>query len=124
MLHCGRTGHLAVTPDGPRGPRRKVQPGLIWLAARTGLPIVPMSFAYQSAWRMHSWDRFVLPCPWSDVVMVTTAPIHVPEDVRKAQLEVYCLRVEEALRRAELAAERLVGRAGRPKESAPAREAA
>ena len=124
MLRVGRTGHLAVTPDGPRGPRRQVQPGVVYLAARTGLPIVPMGFAYRRAWRLPSWDRFVLPCPGSDVVLVTTEPIHVPPDVRKEQLEVYRRRVEDALRRADEAAEKMVGNAHPANENAAARRAA
>ena len=124
MLRLSRTAHLAVTPDGPRGPRRRVQPGVVYLAARTGLPIVPMGFAYRRAWRLPSWDRFALPCPGSDVVLVTTEPVHVPPDVRKEQLEVYRLRVEDALLRAEEAAQRLVGNADLPNENAPTRTAA
>ena len=46
MVKLARSTHLAITPDGPRGPRRQVQPGLVYLAARTGLPIVPVGFAY------------------------------------------------------------------------------
>src|SRR2546421_133417 len=69
MLRCRGT-HLVVTPDGPRGPRRQVQPGMIWLAARTGLPIVPVAFAYSRAWRLMSWDRMALPCPFSSAVGV------------------------------------------------------
>src|SRR5260370_1411263 len=46
MLHAGQTAHLAITPDGPRGPRRQVQPGLIYVSARTGLPIVPIGMAF------------------------------------------------------------------------------
>ena len=124
MLRRGRATHLAVTPDGPRGPRRKVQPGLVYLAARTGLPIVPMGLAYGRVSRMRSWDRFALPWPGSEVVLVTTEPIHVPADVRKEQLELYRLRVEDALRRADETAERLVGTPADAKENAPAREAA
>src|SRR5262245_31959256 len=63
MLRLGREAHLAVTPDGPRGPRRKVQQGLVYLAARTGMPIVPIGIGYSKAWRMQSWDRFALPKP-------------------------------------------------------------
>jgi lysophospholipid acyltransferase (LPLAT)-like uncharacterized protein len=110
LLRQGRVGHLAVTPDGPRGPRRKVQPGLVYLAARTGLPVVAGGFAFGAAWRMRSWDHFALPRPWSSVVCVTAPPIHVPADVSKEQMEAYRIRVEEALGAATAAAERrLVG---------------
>jgi lysophospholipid acyltransferase (LPLAT)-like uncharacterized protein len=124
MMRLARTAHLAVTPDGPRGPRRRVQPGVVYLAARTGLPIVPMGFAYRRAWRLPTWDRFVLPCPWSDVVLVTTEPIHVPPDVRKEQMEAWRLRVEDAIRQADEAAEQMLGRRSPLKENALARKAA
>ena len=106
--------HLVVTPDGPRGPRRTVQPGLVYLAAKTGLPIIALGFAYSRAWRARSWDRLAVPLPWSSVVCVQAEPIHVPEDVRKEQLETYRLRVADAFRRADEAAQRLMGAAARP----------
>ncbi|HVS36397.1 MAG TPA: lysophospholipid acyltransferase family protein [Gemmataceae bacterium] len=124
MMRLARTQHLVVTPDGPRGPRRCVQPGLVYLASRTGLPIVPVSVAYRRAWRTPTWDRFAMPFPWSDVVVVTTAPIHVPPDARKEQLELHRQRVEEAMRQADEAAERMLGRCGSPKKTAAARRAA
>jgi lysophospholipid acyltransferase (LPLAT)-like uncharacterized protein len=111
MLRKGKHAHLAITPDGPRGPRRRVQPGLVYLAAWTGLPIVPIGFAFHRAWRMRSWDRFALPHPYSGVECVTTDLIHVPEDADREQLEQYRRQVEEALNRATAAAER---RAGNP----------
>jgi lysophospholipid acyltransferase (LPLAT)-like uncharacterized protein len=108
MVRRGRTAHLAITPDGPRGPRRRVQPGLIYLAARTGLPIVPFGIAFSGAWRMRSWDRFALPHPFSEAVCVTTEPIRVPDGADKDGLEGYRLLVEQALERATAEAERVV----------------
>jgi lysophospholipid acyltransferase (LPLAT)-like uncharacterized protein len=107
MIQLAGKSHLAVTPDGPRGPRRKVQAGLVFLAARTGLPIVPMGIAWRRAWRMKSWDRFALPVPWSRASLVTAEPIRVPESVDKAELEVYRKRVEQALEHATAVAERI-----------------
>src|SRR5206468_6190352 len=46
MLRDGGASHLAITPDGPRGPRRRVQPGVSFLASRTGLPVVPMGIGH------------------------------------------------------------------------------
>jgi lysophospholipid acyltransferase (LPLAT)-like uncharacterized protein len=110
MLRLSRSAHLAITPDGPRGPRRKVQPGVVYLAARTGLPIVPIGIAFQRAWRMRSWDRFAVPHPWSAAVCVTTAPISVPDNLAKDQLEHYRLEVENAMNAATEAAEKIVNR--------------
>ena len=81
--------HLVVTPDGPQGPRRVVQPGLIYLSARTGLPIVPVGFAFHKDWRCNSWDRFALPCPLSPAVGVLGAPIVVPPDAGKNDMEAW-----------------------------------
>jgi lysophospholipid acyltransferase (LPLAT)-like uncharacterized protein len=108
MVRRSRSAHLAITPDGPRGPRRQVQAGVVYLAALTGLPIVPFGIAFERAWRMSSWDRFAAPWPWSGAVCVTAEPISVPEDIRKDQLEEYRMRVQQAMEAASEAAERIV----------------
>jgi lysophospholipid acyltransferase (LPLAT)-like uncharacterized protein len=115
MLRFGDHVHLGITPDGPRGPRRRVKAGLVYLAARTGLPIVPVGFAFHRAWRLRSWDRFALPWPWSAVECVTTDPVVVPEGADKDELEAYQLRVEQALNLATQVAERRAG--FRPRKS-------
>jgi lysophospholipid acyltransferase (LPLAT)-like uncharacterized protein len=107
LLDVSSRGHLGVTPDGPRGPRRQVQMGLIYLAAKTGLPIVPVGYAFHGAWRMNSWDRFAVPRPWSGVTCVTAEPVSVPQRVDKKQLELYRQQVQDALNSATEAAERL-----------------
>ncbi len=106
LLKAGRVGHLALTPDGPQGPRRRVQPGLIYLAARTGLPIVPVGFGLDRPWRMASWDRFALPRPGSRARCVTGLPIAVPADAEKDALEAYRCQVEASLLAVTAAAER------------------
>jgi lysophospholipid acyltransferase (LPLAT)-like uncharacterized protein len=97
MLRLSRNSHLAITPDGPRGPRRRVQMGLIYLAARTELPIVPTGIGFRRPWRLKSWDRFAVPRPWSPGTCVTGEPIRIPPDADKDQLEGYRLEVEQAL---------------------------
>lgn len=78
---------LAVTPDGPRGPRYRLQPGVIGLAAATGLPIVIASF--QAAWKKEvpSWDRFQIPLPGSRVTVFISDRIHVPREPDEAERE-------------------------------------
>ncbi len=110
MVRRSRSAHLAITPDGPRGPRRQIQAGVVYLAALTGLPIVPFGIAFERAWRMSSWDRFAVPWPWSGAVCVTAEPIVVPENIRKDQLEPYRLRVQNAMDSVSDAAERIVKR--------------
>jgi lysophospholipid acyltransferase (LPLAT)-like uncharacterized protein len=109
MLRLGRCSHLAITPDGPRGPRRQVQPGLVYLAARTGLAIVPAGIAYERAWRMRSWDRFGLPWPWSTAWCLTGEAIHVPSDADRETLERYRLRVQQRIDELQQQAEQWAG---------------
>lgn len=106
LLRQGRKTHLAITPDGPRGPRRKVQQGLVYVAARTGLPIVAVGIGFGAAWRMASWDRFALPKPFSAAVCVTDELIEVPQDADRATMDEFTERVEKAMQRVNDLAER------------------
>jgi lysophospholipid acyltransferase (LPLAT)-like uncharacterized protein len=89
--------HLGVTPDGPRGPRRQVQRGVIYLSSRLGLPIVPAGFGCERPWRMKSWDRFVVPRPFTRARCVTGEPILVPPDAERDLLEEYRQEVQQRL---------------------------
>jgi len=68
---------IAFTPDGPRGPLREVQAGVILAAAATGLPILPVAVAATRAKLLRSWDRFVVPLPFSTVHFVYGEPLAV-----------------------------------------------
>lgn len=106
LLRVGKKGnHVGVTPDGPRGPRRQVQPGIIYLASRTGLPIIPVGVGFRRPWRMRSWDRFALPRPWSDAALVTGEPISVPPDLDREAIERYRQLLEQALHEVTATAE-------------------
>ncbi len=106
MVELGKTSHLVITPDGPRGPRRQVKMGAIYVASQTGMPIVPCGCGYSSAWRMKSWDQFKFPRPFSKGCGITIPPIFVPKNATKDDLESYRLEVEEKFLAATLAAER------------------
>jgi lysophospholipid acyltransferase (LPLAT)-like uncharacterized protein len=95
MLRHAQQTHLAITPDGPRGPRRQIQPGVVYLAARTGSALVPTAFGYRRPWRLGSWDRFAIPKPGTLGTCVTGAPIVIPEDANRCQLESYRRLLEE-----------------------------
>jgi len=61
-------GHaIAITPDGPAGPARQVKPGVLRAARQAGVPILPVSAWTEDAWRLHSWDRLVVPRPFARV---------------------------------------------------------
>jgi lysophospholipid acyltransferase (LPLAT)-like uncharacterized protein len=94
-----RERHLAVTPDGPRGPRRVVQPGVIYLASRTGMRIVPIGVGYGRAWRVKSWDAFAIPKPLSRVRCVFGHPLIIPPDLSTDGLEPHTLRLQAMLDR-------------------------
>lgn len=92
---------LVITPDGPRGPQHSINQGLAWMARVTGYPIVPVGFACDRAWRLKSWDRFTIPKPWSRVVMVYGAPIHVEDRGSEEGLTAASASVRQALFEAE-----------------------
>lgn len=105
MIRLNGSGHLAFTPDGPRGPRRRLQQGIIYAASRTGLPIVPIGFAYDRLRRAKSWDQFALPMPFATCYTITLEPIAVPPNITPETLEPYRLLVEAAMHRAGAIAE-------------------
>lgn len=105
MKRLGNTSHLAITPDGPKGPRRTLHMGLIYLASRTGLPIVPIGIGYARPWRLKSWDRFALPRPFTLATCVTAPPVTVPPDLEVQQLEAYRTKIEQIMSQVSEAAE-------------------
>lgn len=97
--------HLAITPDGPRGPRRVVQQGAIYIASRTGMPIAPLGVAYYRPWRTRSWDRFAVPKPCTRAKVLSATPIHVPPKLRTDGLEEYRAVVQAEMDRLSALAE-------------------
>ena len=93
---CGFS--LAITPDGPRGPRYIVQEGVMSLAQLTGLPIVPFSFYAHRKIKLNSWDGFQIPLPFSRCDLSLGKPIQVPRDATDAQREEMRKSLEEALK--------------------------
>ena len=101
----GRYMHLTITPDGPRGPRRQLAVGPIYLASRLGLPVVPLGFGCDRPWRMNSWDRFAVPRPFSQIRAVVGPEVHVPTDLDRDDLERYRSGLENLLTDLTLEAE-------------------
>jgi lysophospholipid acyltransferase (LPLAT)-like uncharacterized protein len=101
-------GHLCVTPDGPKGPRRTVHQGLPYLASRTGLPVVCTGMAFKDPWRAKSWDRFAVPRPFSHACCVTPAAIMVPPRADRETLEASRAEIERRMLAASEEAERWV----------------
>jgi lysophospholipid acyltransferase (LPLAT)-like uncharacterized protein len=97
LCRGGEGKHVAFTPDGPRGPRRQVKAGLLYLASRTGIPIVPVGVGFSQPWRARSWDRFALPRPFSRAWFVYGAAVTVPPGLDREKLEPYRRQVESDL---------------------------
>ena len=70
-------GDAAFTPDGPRGPAETVTPGALVTAQRTGAPIIPIAAGSRRAWRLQSWDRFMIPKPFAQVTIAYGQPVYV-----------------------------------------------
>ena len=89
---------VAITPDGPRGPRYIVQDGVIALAQLSRVPIVPVGLNIQWKRSFKSWDAFQLPLPFSACSLHFGKPIFVPEPAEPAEREASRLALEHSLR--------------------------
>ena len=99
---------LAITPDGPKGPRFTVQPGIVYLSQKTGFPIVPASLGLTSYWELPSWDKFRIPKPFSKAALICGEPIHIPPKLNKSEVEEYRILLEKRLKEMSIEAEQLV----------------
>ena len=92
-------GNLAVTPDGPQGPKHTVQIGVVELARQTGAPIVPVTYSASRCKVFGSWDNFILPLPFCRVAYVWGEPLFVSQEIDKDGLEENRLLLQERMRR-------------------------
>jgi lysophospholipid acyltransferase (LPLAT)-like uncharacterized protein len=99
LLEKSRHMHLAITPDGPRGPRRQLAAGPIFLASKLGIPLVAFGMGFDRPWRLKSWDRFAIPRPFSRARCVLSPELHVPADLDREGIEHFRLKVEQLLNR-------------------------
>ena len=90
--------HAALTPDGPRGPRYVVQPGIVAVAKKTGAAILPVT--YSARWKkvFRSWDAFLMPLPFSRVVVIYGEPIYASARASPAVFQAKRQEVETSLR--------------------------
>jgi len=95
-------GYVCMTPDGPRGPRRIASQGAVTLAQRCGVPILPYAMSTRPAPRLDSWDRFIIPLPFTRGSLVFSPLIDCPRDAPPETLQAALQRgMDEATRRAE-----------------------
>jgi lysophospholipid acyltransferase (LPLAT)-like uncharacterized protein len=91
------SGNLTITPDGPRGPRRRLAPGCVFLASTLGIPIVAMGLGYARPWRAGTWDRFAIPRPFTRARGIVSRAVHVPADLDRDGIEWHRQGVEKLL---------------------------
>lgn len=101
---------VGITPDGPRGPRMRASDGVVSTAMLSGVPVVPLSISSRWGHNLHSWDRFLLPYPFSRGVIVWGEPILIDRNLNDEEREAARLRVETALNDLTEEADRMMGR--------------
>jgi lysophospholipid acyltransferase (LPLAT)-like uncharacterized protein len=100
LLRAMKAGkHLGIVADGSQGPARVFQPGAVYLASKTGAPILPMAWAASRYITFKSWDLTVLPMLFSRIVLRYGEPLYVPPDLDAAGIEEHRLRAEQEMNR-------------------------
>ena len=110
LVKAFRDGYdLAVVPDGPRGPRHVAKAGVIYLARATGAPIFPVSYAATRRRQLRSWDRLMIPLPFSGILFVVGEPLAVPRHTADDEIDVKRKVLEARLNEITQSAEAGVG---------------
>ncbi len=108
ILTTARDRDIVMTPDGPRGPRRKMSSGTIFLASRSGRAIVPTAFSCERSWTIQgSWTNLMIPKPFSKVFLLAGDPIEVPVDISRDKLTQYTAQIQDHMDRLNAQAQRL-----------------
>lgn len=89
--------HIGITPDGPRGPKYKLKPGIVRIAQRSGVAVYPAAISAENKWSFGSWDGMILPKPFSRSVVVLGEPVFVPAEAKGDELAAFSERIEDAL---------------------------
>jgi lysophospholipid acyltransferase (LPLAT)-like uncharacterized protein len=88
---------VVITPDGPRGPAYELGPGIIFLAQKSGVPVLPINMEYSSCWRVKNWDRFIIPRPFSKVRVIIGEPLQIRSTFTDADFEAERLRLQNTM---------------------------
>ena len=96
LVQSGRD--IAITPDGPRGPRYSLGPGVIQLAQTTGAKILPLHAQFSRCFQMKTWDGFIIPLPFSRVSINVGSPIRIPAESTNTEFEHERNQLEEILK--------------------------
>lgn len=98
LIDMLQSGHnISITPDGPRGPVRKAAAGAAYLSRLSRRPLLPMTYSASRCRQLRSWDRFMIPLPFSRIVVHVGAPIWPEENTEKRSVEALSLLLEQSL---------------------------
>ena len=89
--------YIGITPDGPRGPNKKVSEGIIKIAMHSQVPIIPLGFASNKNFKLNSWDSFLITYPFSKCNFVWGEPIIVPSSTKENEIEKYKIFLEDKI---------------------------
>jgi lysophospholipid acyltransferase (LPLAT)-like uncharacterized protein len=108
MVTTAKDQHIVITPDGPRGPRRKMQSGIVFLASHTGRAIVPTTYACIRSWSIKgSWTDLMMPKPFTKVFLLAGEPVKVPPDLSRQEVARYTALVQKEMDRLSDEVERM-----------------
>lgn len=94
--------HLAMTPDGPRGPRHQMKEGIIYISSRSGRPVVPCALLADRFWSVNgSWTDMILPKPFSKVLLIAGTPMVIPEDLPREAMATQAELLQSEMNRLE-----------------------
>jgi lysophospholipid acyltransferase (LPLAT)-like uncharacterized protein len=88
---------VVITPDGPRGPAYELGPGIVFLAQKSDALVLPMNLEYSRCWRLGSWDRFIIPQPFSKVRVLISRQLRVKPTSTPEEFEAERRRVQDAM---------------------------
>lgn len=112
LVRQARAGRcLAITPDGPRGPRQRLKEGVLVAGQLTGLSLIPVAASASRAWWVGGWDRFLVPRAFARIAVVYGAPVRVPRDAGAEELAALRSSLEEELNRLTAEVDARVGAA-------------
>ncbi|MCL2119195.1 MAG: lysophospholipid acyltransferase family protein [Planctomycetaceae bacterium] len=97
MMEKSKHGHLTITPDGPRGPRRKLSRGCLFLASKLRIPIVMIGMGYDRPWRAPTWDKFAIPRPFSRACAIVSPEIFVPQKLDAGIADCFSTALETSM---------------------------
>ena len=101
--------HVCITPDGPRGPRRVMKDGIVYIASRTGRPVVPSTITGTNYWSVPGgWSDMLIPKPFSKLLLLAGEPIHVPPDISREEIAEFTERIQLEMDRLDLIGQRLM----------------